>query len=93
VLLPIGVLDFGNGLTASCDVSLWRTRGEHHSLVGEFAFQAKFPSFAALATEPRARCEAFYAAVQHAVEDSLALGVTKTAMVYRLNGMAPPSYE
>jgi hypothetical protein len=93
VLLPIGVLDFGAGLAASCDVSLWRTRGEHHSLVGELAFQAKFPSLAALAADPRARCEAFYIALQHAVEDSLALGVTKTAMVYRLNGMAPPSYE
>lgn len=92
VLLPIGVLDFG-GLTANCDVSLWRTRGEHYPLVGEFAFQAKFPSLAALAAEPRARCEAFYTALQHAVEDGLALGVTKTAMVYRLNGMAPPSYE
>ena len=42
VLLPLGQLDFGKGLVAKCDVSLWRTRGEHKSLVGEFAFQAKF---------------------------------------------------
>jgi hypothetical protein len=88
VLLPIGVLDFGNGLTAKCDVALWRTRGEHYPLVGEFAFQAKFPSIAAVAAGPRELCETFYIALQHAVEDRLALGLTKTAMVYRLNGAA-----
>ena len=42
VLLPLGQLDFGKGMLAKCDVSLWRTRGEHKPLVGEFAFQAKF---------------------------------------------------
>ena len=42
VLLPLGTLDFGGGVLAKCDVSLWRTRGEHKPLVGEFAFQAKF---------------------------------------------------
>ena len=44
VLLPLGQLDFGKGQIAKCDVSLWRTRGEHKPLVGEFAFQVKFPS-------------------------------------------------
>ena len=42
VLLPLGKLDFGKGVVAKCDVSLWRTRGEHKPLVGEFAFQVKF---------------------------------------------------
>jgi hypothetical protein len=93
ILLPIGVLDFGKGLTAKCDISLWRTRGEHRSLVGEFAFQAKFATAAALAAKQRQRMERFYIALQHAVEDWLALGVTKTAMVYRLNGAAPQSHE
>jgi hypothetical protein len=93
VLLPIGLLDFGHALTANCDVALWRTRGEHFPLVGEFAFQAKFPSIAAVAAKPRELCETFYIALQHAVEDSLALGLTKTAMVYRLNGAAPQSSE
>ena len=39
VLLPLGQLDFGKGVLAKCDIALWRTRGEHKSLVGEFAFQ------------------------------------------------------
>jgi hypothetical protein len=35
----------------------------------------------------------FYVTLQQAVKDWLALGVTKTAMVYRLNGAAPQSHE
>jgi hypothetical protein len=42
VLLPLGKLDFGQGVLAKCDIALWRTRGEHLPLVGEFAFQVKF---------------------------------------------------
>ena len=35
----------------------------------------------------------FYISLQQEVEDWLALGVTKTAMVYRLNGNEPQSHE
>jgi hypothetical protein len=49
VLLPLGELDFGKGQVGKCDISLWCTRGEHKSLVGEFAFQVKFPSQASVA--------------------------------------------
>ena len=93
VLLPIGQLDFGKGLMAKCDIALWRTRGEHRSLVGEFAFQAKFDSKESIAAKQKRLCADFYVALQHAVADWLALGVTKTAMVYRLNGAAPQSHE
>jgi hypothetical protein len=34
VLLKLGELDFGKGQVGKCDVALWRTRGEHQSLVG-----------------------------------------------------------
>ncbi len=93
ILLPIGVLDFGKGLLAKCDISLWRTRGEHKPLVGEFAFQAKFANKEAIAIKQRQRAAAFYMALQTTVADWLALGVTKTAMVYRLNGADPQSHE
>ncbi len=93
ILLPIGTLDFGKGVLAKCDVSLWRTRGEHKSLVGEFAFQAKFADKEAVAAAQKRRCADFYLALQSAVADWLALGVTKTAMVYRLNGIEPQSHE
>jgi hypothetical protein len=42
VLLELGELDFGKEAVANCNVALWRTRGEHTPLVGEFAYQARF---------------------------------------------------
>jgi hypothetical protein len=93
ILLPLGQLDFGKGQVGKCDVSLWRTRGEHKSLVGEFAFQVQFPSRESVAEKPRKLAAQFYVTLQHAVTDWLALGVTKTGMVYRLKGNEPQSHE
>ena len=93
VLLPLGTLDFGKGLVAKCDISLWRTRGEHMPLVGEFAFQAKFDSKEQLAQKQRDRAARFYITLQHELEDWLALGVTKTAMVYRLKASGMNAHE
>jgi hypothetical protein len=42
VLQDIGILDFGAGITAVANVALWRSRGDHRPLIGEFAFQIKF---------------------------------------------------
>jgi hypothetical protein len=93
VLLPLGRLDFGKGLLAKCDIGLWRTRGEHLPLVGEFAFQVKFDRREDIAERQRKRAIRFYLTLQHEVEEWLALGVTKTAMVYGLNGAKAPSHE
>ena len=38
VLQDIGEVDFGNRMRAMCNVALWRNRGDHAPLVGEFAF-------------------------------------------------------
>ncbi len=93
VLLPLGQLDFGKGNVAKCDVALWRTRGEHKPLVGEFAFQVQFPSREAVAQKSKDLCAQFYVALQYAVKDWLSLGTTKTGMVYRLRGITPKSSE
>jgi hypothetical protein len=93
VLLPLGRLDFGAGMTAKCDIGLWRTRGEHIPLVGEFAFQLKFADQADVAEAQRKQVAQFYISLQNAVADWLAMGVTKTAMVYRLGGNAPAGHE
>jgi hypothetical protein len=93
VLLPLGQLDFGKGMVAKCDISLWRTRGEHKQLVGEFAFQVMFPRREAVADKSKKLATEFYVALQNEVKDWLALGVTKTAMVYRLKGNPPQSHE
>jgi hypothetical protein len=93
VLLPLGELDFGKGVLANCDVSLWRTRGEHKPLVGEFAFQAKFDRRESITEKQKKRAAQFYVTLQRDVEEWLALGVTKTGMVYRLLGNGPKSHE
>jgi hypothetical protein len=93
VLLPLGQLDFGKGQVGKCDISLWRTRGEHKSLVGEFAFQVKFPSRESVSSKPKKLAAQFFIDLQRDVEAWLAMGVTKTGMVYRLNGNEPQSHE
>jgi hypothetical protein len=93
VLLPLGRLDFGKGVLAKCDIGLWRTRGEHKSLVGEFAFQVKFDRRESIGETQKKRVAQFYLTLQRDVEAWLALGVTKTGMVYRLKGGEPKSHE
>jgi hypothetical protein len=93
VLLPLGQLDFGKGLLGKCDIGLWRTRGEHKSLVGEFAFQVQFDRRENVADKQKKLAAQFYINVQLEVQDWLALGVTKTGMVYRLKGNEPQSHE
>ena len=93
VLLPLGQLDFGKGIVAKCDIGLWRTRGEHLPLVGEFAFQLKFGDKKDIAEKQKKLTAQFYVSLQEEVQSWLALGVTKTAMVYRLKGNQPQSHE
>jgi hypothetical protein len=93
ILLPLGQLDFGKGLVAKCDIGLWRTRGEHKPLVGEFAFQLKFDRKEDVAEKQKKLAAQFYVTLQRDVETWLALGVTKTGMVYRLKGNEPQSHE
>jgi len=93
VLLPLGQIDFGKGLVGKCDIGLWRTRGEHKSLVGEFAFQVKFDRREDVSDKQKKLAAQFYVTLQLDVQDWLALGVTKTGMVYRLKGNEPQSHE
>ncbi len=93
ILLPLGQLDFGKGLVGKCDIGLWRTRGEHKPLVGEFAFQLKFDRKEDVAEKQKKLAAQFYITLQREVESWLALGVTKTGMVYRLKGNEPQSHE
>ena len=93
VLLPLGQLDFGKSVVAKCDIGLWRTRGEHKSLVGEFAFQVKFDDREDVGGKQKKLAAKFYLSLQQKVKDWLALGVTKTGTVYRLKGNEPQSHE
>ena len=71
---------------AKCDVALWRTRGEHQPLVGEFAFQAKFNRKEDVAEKAKKLCASSSTSRCSAVKEWISLGVTKTGMVYRLKG-------
>ena len=92
VLLPLGKLDF-DGVLSKCDIALWRTRGEHVPLVCEFAFHFKFDRNEHIAAKQTNVVAQFYIPLQREVAECLALGVTKTAMVYRLKGIIPQSHE
>ena len=93
VLLHLGQLDFGKGIVANCDVALWRTRGEHTPLVGEFAFQVRFERKEVVHDKAKKCVEQFYITLQYDTKDWISLGTTKTGMVYRLKGNTPQSHE
>ena len=93
VLQDIGTLDFGDGLSCKANVAIWRTRGEHRPLIGEFAYQFKFRDRNELGKDALRRAEAFFVSLQYSAESYIALNCTKTATVYRLLGNAPKSHE
>ncbi|MBM3646823.1 MAG: hypothetical protein FJX11_03430 [Alphaproteobacteria bacterium] len=93
VLQDVGELDFGNRMSAMCNVALWRTRGDHSPLIGEFAFQLKFRRREDLTDDALGRAEAFFLALQSEARDWIQLGATKTGVVYRLRGNPPNAHE
>ena len=93
VLMELGKLDFGKGVKAKSNVALWRERGGHKPLVGEFSFQAKFDRREDLQAKARRRTEKFFVTLQQAARDWVSLGTTKTGIVYRLKGNPPQSHE
>jgi hypothetical protein len=93
VLQDICSLDFGDGVTTKANVAIWRTRGDHLPLIGEFAFQFKFKDRKELGRDALQRAEAFFIDLQSAAQDWIALNATKTGVVYRLHGNPPRSHE
>jgi hypothetical protein len=93
VLQDIGILDFGDGISSKANVALWRARGDHRPLIGEFAFQIKFKKREDLQDEAMRRVEKFFLDLQYTAKDWIALGATKTGVVYRLKGNPPHAHE
>ena len=93
VLQDIGVLDFGDGMMAKTNVAIWRTRGEHRPLIGEFAFQVRFKDRKELARPALRKMEEFFLALQFAAKDWISLNATKTGVVYRMLGNPPKAHE
>jgi len=80
-------------MSAKANVALWRARGDHRPLIGEFAFQFRFRRREDLREAAIRKAEAFFVSLQHAAKDWIALTATKTGVVYRLQGNAPSAHE
>ena len=93
VLMDIGTLDFGKGIAAKANISLWRSLGDHKVMCGEFAYQTKFARREDVDAKVRARVEELFIKLQLAASGWLLLGTTKTGMVYRLKGNPPQAHE
>lgn len=93
VLQDLGTLDFGYGVTADSNIAIWRERGTHKPLCGEYAFEIKFKRRDELQEKAMKRCREFFIALQTAGRDWLSLETTKTGLVYRLSGNAPQGHE
>lgn len=77
-----GHFDFGHGYEAKATIAIWRNRASEQSLVGEFAFQAKFQHYDDINKKARALSEDFFRDVQMLAPEWVQIGTTKTAMVY-----------
>ena len=86
-------LDFGHRTRAVANVALWRSRGDHHPFVGEFAYQLRFNGPADISPKALSACERFFVELQQIASDWLSLSATKTGAVYRLKGNPPQAHE
>ncbi|CAA0111819.1 Uncharacterised protein [Starkeya nomas] len=93
VQVNVGSFDFGHGLIAKATISVWRDRTTETSIIGEFAFQAKFDRYDDLHIKARARSEEFFKAAQTRAPEWVKLGATKTALVYNFGKQLVASHE
>lgn len=93
VSLDIGALNLAPGLEPRAAMSAWRARGEQKQLVGSFHFQCRFLRGDESHRKAVKQCEDFFCLLQHIAKDWIALGHTRTAVVYRLKGNPPNPNE
>jgi hypothetical protein len=93
VMEPIGVLDFGHGVQAKADLAVWRRHAIGPALIAEFGYQVRFTRDEEQHKKARKRADELFVRIQTAAHAWLALGVTKTAIVYGLGKHAPRHHE
>ncbi|QIB33794.1 hypothetical protein [Ancylobacter pratisalsi] len=93
VQVNVGEFDFGHGLVAKATIAVWRERVSETSIVGEFAFQAKFDRYDTLHDKARTRSEEFFKAIQEHAPEWVQLGTTKTSLVYNFGKQVVASQE
>lgn len=93
VQVNVGSFDFGHGLIAKATIAVWRDRATESSIIGEFAFQAKFDRYDQLHAKARTRSEEFFKAIQNEAPEWVQLGTTKTSLVYNFGKQLAESHE
>jgi len=93
VLMDLGPIDFGKGMTTKSNISLWRSLGDHHVMCGEFAYQARFDRREDVHQVIKQRVEELFIKLQQVATGWLLLGTTKTGLLYQLKGNPPQSHE
>jgi hypothetical protein len=88
VLVNYGEIDFGGKMTAKANLAIWRNRVTQLPLIGEYAYQLKFPNGNGLHAKTKDLSEAYYLKLQEMGHEWVKFGTTKTAMIYGM-GTAP----
>lgn len=93
VLVNFGEIDFGGKVTAKATLAIWRNRMTQDHLLGEYAYQIKFPASGGLHGKPMELSELFFTRLQTEAADWIHMGTTKTAMVYALGRTPITNHE
>src|SRR5258708_13297082 len=93
LLQEICELDFGHHTAAIANLGLWRSRGDHHAFVGEFAFQLRFDGPDGISPKALHACQRFFIERQHTPAEWLALPTPTPRAVYtrKSNTLPPPN--
>jgi hypothetical protein len=79
--LPLGNLVFGTGVQAHCDIAIWmKSVGE--PIIGELAFAYRVNDENRSNSKAHKRADHFFKDLQIELADWLAIGSTKTALIY-----------
>lgn len=92
-LIHLGELRFGAKTACMASIAIWRDRESGADMIGEFGYQLKFDGLPSLRPKPRELSEALFRQIQTDAPDWLALGTTKTALVYGHARPQKPHHE
>lgn len=92
-LVHLGELTFGPKTACMASIAVWRDQANGADMIGEFGYQLKFDGLASLRPKARALSETLFREIQTEAPDWLALGTTKTALVYGDGRPHTPHHE
>ena len=85
----IGTIDFTRGVFATVEMAVWYKEGESKPLIAEFSYKYKLkggePTNTTIYSSGQ-KSDDFGAALQKAAKDWIAVGVSKTGLIYQISG-------